>query len=258
MRLVVGKHEVLWNTDDGSALDFHIAKYGIFGDWVCRNFESIVRPDDVIFDVGANAGYISIPIAKAFPKTVTYAFEPDDEMFQRLRDNIRSNNLENVVALPVALQDDQLSEGGSLHIRRAVDGNGKNNAGLSSIENLKSYTVKDQACKFSTVDKIVKEYGIDRLDFMKLDVEGAEGRVIAGGFSAIKKCSPVILFENSPVLDGMLGKQNTRETFELLKDAGYGLFFEIFDEKELRKIDRESSHDCNVLAVPRNREGLFA
>ena len=255
--MIKGRYDVLWNVDNTSALDFHITNHGILNDWICYNFASIIGSNDVIFDIGANAGYISIPIAKTLPKTTTYAFEPDNEAFQLLWGNIKINNLENIVALPIALQNDQCSEEGLLHIRRSIDGNGQNNLGLSSIENFELYTVKNQICRFSTIDKIANKYKIDKLDFIKIDVEGSESRVIGGGFNTIKKYNPIILFENSFILDQMLNNQNTKVSFDLLKEIGYKLFLEIRDEKELVRVSKESNNQCNILAVPENKESLF-
>jgi FkbM family methyltransferase len=255
-QVVKGNYDVSWNIDDTSALDFHIINWGVLNDWICYNFQLIIDSSDTVFDIGANVGYISIPIAKTLPKTTTYAFEPDNEVFRLLCDNVSINNLENIVTLPIALQDDQSAEIGKLQVRRSIDGDGKNNLGLSSIQNLELHTIRSQTCQFSTIDKIADKYNIDKLDFIKIDVEGAENRVIAGGLRTIKKSNPIILFENSYILDE-LTRQNTKASFDLLKEIGYKLFFEIRNEKELVKIEKESNNECNILAVPEMKKDYF-
>ncbi len=62
----------------------------------------LVRPA-VIFDVGANVGFYSLTLARAFPDCIVHGFEPDPDIFRIFVENCRLNGLANVVVMDCAL-----------------------------------------------------------------------------------------------------------------------------------------------------------
>ena len=78
-----------------------------------------------------------------------------------------------------------------------------------------------------TIDSL----NLERVDYMKIDVEGAEHLVIAGAERTIKKFKPVIYFEDLNSLDSeyiqKIGASNIPNSFELLKSYGYSNFQKI-------------------------------
>jgi tRNA G37 N-methylase Trm5 len=64
-----------------------------------------IRPNDVVFDIGASVGLMTVYAAAAAPKGQVFAFEPDPETMTRLKRNVLLNDLSNVTFLPWALSD---------------------------------------------------------------------------------------------------------------------------------------------------------
>ncbi|MHB8694004.1 MAG: FkbM family methyltransferase [Solirubrobacteraceae bacterium] len=136
-------------------------------------FTATVRPGDVVIDVGANVGVYTLLAARAVgPSGRVYAVEPDPRNFELLSENIALNGLHNVVPLPLAT--------GAVP-GRATLFRDRENAGLHSLAAANLEVAADSACvEVVTLDEIVHRHGIRRVDVLKLDVQGAEGAVLAG------------------------------------------------------------------------------
>jgi FkbM family methyltransferase len=130
-----------------------------------------LRPDDVCFDVGANLGYYTVLMAKAVPKGRVYAFEPDPFCHALLELNVHINRLENVVVNRLALSD----RSGTSSFFRCTDSafNSFKDTARKAVSSVIDVSV-------STLDEFVAANDVPRVDFMKVDVEGAEGLVLAG------------------------------------------------------------------------------
>jgi FkbM family methyltransferase len=129
----------------------------------------LARPA-VIFDVGANIGFYSLTLARAFPDCVVHGFEPDPEIFKIFMQNCRLNGLKNVRPQCLGLSDVQGKS--MLYRERGATGD---NAGMGHLAALGDITVTTD-----TVDHYCEVKGIDRIDFLKADVEGAELLVLLG------------------------------------------------------------------------------
>lgn len=131
-----------------------------------------LRPDDVCFDVGANLGYYTVLMARAVPQGRVYAFEPDPFCNALLQLNVRINGLENVVVSRLALSD----RPGTSSFFRCID------SAFSSFKDTARKAVSSVIeVPVTTLDEFVATNDVPRVDFVKVDVEGAEGLVLAGG-----------------------------------------------------------------------------
>lgn len=145
------------------------------------HLSSIVRP--IIFDVGANIGNHTLDFSTYAEKV--YSFEPVEFIFDVLQQNIKKNNITNVVCINKALSDAEGED--RIYL---CDGN----VGASSI------VARGAAKEVVMISKIVgdefcKSEGIKRLDFIKIDVEGHEKNAITGLMKTIKKYKPIIMME---------------------------------------------------------------
>lgn len=140
----------------------------------CR--ENLTR-DSVVFDIGANIGLTSCIFNQHAGRV--YAFEPNPAVFPLLQKNVETNRLQNVSVHNMAIG----ATTGTTHF-----------AGESAF----GYMTKDVAApavQIDTVDRLVSEFGLDRLDLLKIDVEGFEPDVLAGARSTIKRFNPTIYME---------------------------------------------------------------
>ena len=153
------------------------------------NFMSrFVGQDDVVLDGGANMGAMTIPLAKRCSRVI--AFEPQEFLYYILCGNIAANNLTNVRAYMNPLDavsgrvvafprpsDDYFGEGHFAGVAgTSINLDGKNCLGTKCIDQL----------------------FLDRLDFVKMDVEGAELMALFGGRDTLEQFKPVMFVEALP------------------------------------------------------------
>jgi FkbM family methyltransferase len=192
-----------------------------------RVLARLLTPGSILFDVGANFGYYAITLADALGDDCrVFAFEPFPSTYRRLRRHIELNALEDVIrAYPVALAD----EAG--FARMAMDNRNSGAAALSNSDGLERVEV-------STLDNFCAEHEIDRLDFLKVDVEGCEERLLIGGAATITRLSPLIFIELNPPALARAGSTVDRVVARL-RDHGYELFVAHRDRLEpLRQLPR--------------------
>ena len=250
IKIVKGKYGISYLLVPNSALDFHIYKNGIYGDWLAQLDNSLFPSDGNVIEIGANVGLITLNLAKrTFPQGMIYAYEPDWENFNQLNLNLALNNLKNVHTYPIALQDDDKIEQINFYIRRAIDGDKKENRGLSSVIDIPTHQKESYKVFASTIDKEVERLQIKSVNLIKIDVEGAEHQVLLGGKATIEKLLPSIHYEFSVTLDGLLKKENARKSYDFLANLGY-VQFAIMAEKNLKKIETIESikQDINIIA----------
>ena len=176
--------------------------------WDLFHARRMVRPGSVIFDVGANFGYYALMLAAGLrSECEVHAFEPTDATFERLSQHIALNRMECVHAHRLALSDAP----GTATMQ------GRNgNSGAAFVE------PGAGEVQVTTLDAFVGERGIRRLDFMKIDVEGFEEKVLRGGEWVLRELRPAILLEIQPTTLERAGS-SVRRLADLLTSHGYVL-----------------------------------
>jgi FkbM family methyltransferase len=153
-----------------------------------RNIDFILKnipKNGVFFDVGANIGAISIPIAKKRPDITIYCFEASQKVFSYLKKNIELNGLNNIKAMNCLLVDEVKGE---LPFYSPEEQYGKGS--MSAI-----FTKNQEMVQTETLDNFVKEQDLQKVDFIKIDVEGYEKTVLSGSVSVLRNLKPKIFFE---------------------------------------------------------------
>lgn len=145
--------------------------------------------EPVVMDVGANIGNHALAFSTVAARV--HAFEPLPPIFDILEQNIRQNDLANIVAHPLALSDENGE--GIIHMVS------ERNIGASSFA--KPSHLSSQALNVTKRrgDDIVDELGLERIDLLKIDVESHEAFVLKGLEQSIKRFRPLIIMEwNDP------------------------------------------------------------
>ncbi len=173
-----------------------------------------------IFDVGAFQGDTVSIERNLFPSAKIYAFEPLDSSCRVLRE--RYSNDSKVVVEKIALSDRKGNA--KLNITASVQSNSiltPAQTGLGVDEHHQLKRVVD--IKTTTIDIYCDENGIDSIDFLKMDVQGAELSVLRGGRRMLERGVKVILAEVEFV-KLYQGQPLYHDIALHLEEFGYGLY----------------------------------
>ncbi|HKF71931.1 MAG TPA: FkbM family methyltransferase [Stellaceae bacterium] len=165
---------------------------GAYHDPLFDVFAMVVRPDAICLDVGANIGLMTMVLARLAPSGMVTAIEPDDESLAYLGRNIRTNRLDNVTAVRTLLAASRtrkifirnIGEPGCSASAPAEIARGIAHAGLEHAE---------MAC--ATLDDVVRDLQLERLDFIKIDCEGADLEVLEGARETLARFRPAVILE---------------------------------------------------------------
>ena len=205
--------------------------------------ESLLKPGMVMIDVGANDGFFTVVAARQVRETGrVYAFEPSEREYSRLQANLQLNQLTNVQTERKAVAE----AGGKGLLRICEYGHeGQNTLGDFVHKVNGAGTQEVELC---SLDDYFKNEKLTHLDFIKIDVEGAEHKVLSGSQGIISRFKPVIMLE---LLDPALNKQGSsaKEVVSLLKGMGYLIYD--FSPRTGRLVESDfKTHSDNIVASP--------
>lgn len=160
--------------------------FGIYEQFEIAVFKKNLRGRMKVIDVGANIGYYSMIASKHIgPNGVVYAFEPDQENYDLLKQNINLNNLSNVKPYQLALSNKTGEE--TLYLSSYNKGDHR----LYQPENANRKTVTINA---TTLDDFCHQQQLQKIDIIKIDVQGAEGLVLEGMKTVIRNNPKLTIF----------------------------------------------------------------
>jgi FkbM family methyltransferase len=174
------------------------------------------RDAAILGDIGANLGAFSIALARLAPRARVLCFEPIPNTFQLLEQNVRENNLGNVTCFARAVCD----EIGTVRFTNQDAG--------SAINSLVSAGSADPARTVEvpaiTLDQFCDEQRISGFDFLKIDAEGAEPRILRGAQQLFrqKRIKAALIEVCSYWLQA--GGSNAVELAEQIRSLGYELY----------------------------------
>src|SRR6185436_10385318 len=128
---------------------------------------SASSPEPLIVDCGSNIGLSVLYFKRLYPKCRVIAFEPDKATFEMLEQNVRSNNLAGVTLVKKALYD----SAGSVPFYVSPE-----QPGLLVQSTRKENLVRSQVTSVET--EMLSTYLTEPVDFVKMDIEGAEDQVL--------------------------------------------------------------------------------
>jgi FkbM family methyltransferase len=170
-----------------------------------RAIAGALRSGMTAVDVGANVGYHTLRMARAVGAAgKVIAIEPTSWAIARLRENIALNAFTNVDVLQIGLA--------------ATD------EGWRSIRFRSSYRLDgrvdtaEESVQIRALDGVTAD--LTRLDFIKIDVDGSEGKVLDGARETLRRFRPMVLFEITPSAM-VAGGDSPDDLLALLSGLGY-------------------------------------
>jgi len=209
-RLIKSKYGFcLYNKND-VYIGKSIEEYGEFSSLESDLFKEFCKSGDIVIEVGSNIGTHTQLLSKLVQKDgLVFAFEPQRLVYQTLCANLALNSITNVFAYNEAVSNDF----GKILVPE-LEFSQRNNFGGISLNNIKDGILVNQI----KLDQF--KNSINRLNFLKIDVEGMEIDVLNGAKELIDKFSPIIYLENDR-------KEKSKELIELLWSMGYKIYWHL-------------------------------
>lgn len=134
--------------------------------FILCDYRHLAQRNDVrvIIDAGAYVGYSSIYFAELYPHAFIYALEPDEENFQCLQRNTR--HYPNIKAIQAAIWN----KDGFIEVEAGAHGQWSSRVHESTQAN-------PQRIPAITIQSLMEQYRLPRIDILKMDIEGAEDAV---------------------------------------------------------------------------------
>ncbi len=227
-----------WRLETACSLQRKLYYHGVFDIHDQRALLGRVPRGGVFFDVGAYFGYYSMLAAQRGARV--FSFEPVRANFDLLARNRALNHFDQINASQVALSD------AAGRVSFALPGDENRGRGRLA-DGAESGVVEVEAM---TLDAFAREHAIDRLDALKLDVEGAELKVLAGGRETIVRFQPAMLIELNPPALARFGATGD-ELLAAVRALGYAIFrVDARGVREFSGLERGEDY-TNIFCLPR-------
>ncbi|NTW85116.1 MAG: putative sugar O-methyltransferase [Holophagaceae bacterium] len=214
-----------------------LREYGEFRQKELELFKQVITPGDVVIDAGAHIGSHTVAFAQLVePGGVVVAFEPQSRLYKILNANLVINSIPNVLTYAMAL------------------GNSEGEFWTSHPDPSQPYPQsKIRTDATEDVDPVpfvkLDDFQLERLNFLRLHVEGFISKVLEGSKNTIERCRPIMYIENEQT-------ENVSELIRQVMDMGYRLWWHIspFFVSENFKESPENIFpgmvSLNILALP--------
>jgi FkbM family methyltransferase len=169
-----------------------------------------LNESDVMIDIGANTGYYTLHLAKKNSKAKIISIEADPQTSKILEENCKLNLLSNVKIYNMAVSN----KSGKLALYQS-----NNNSGANSIFSSYSDNSKKVFVDSNTLDSILENEKIENIDWIKIDVEGAELSVLQGSPRTLQKTKKILIEVHEHILNQ--NNHKSQEILEILKDNGF-------------------------------------
>jgi FkbM family methyltransferase len=216
--VLVTRRGLNWKLDLREGIDFSIFLMGGFELRTIAAYASILRPGSVALDIGANIGAHALPLAEMVgPTGRVLAFEPTAFAFAKLQHNLSLNSrLQSRVRafqmMLVARDAEELPE--ALYSSWPLDVSG------DVHPKLRGRLMSTQGARAASLDFVLEQEAVERVDFIKLDVDGYECEVLRGALRTLKRHRPALIMEIAPYVLVEHG-ESLEELLGLLRSANY-------------------------------------
>lgn len=215
---IIKRNNIQFEVHLSEGIDLSLFLFGSFQSHVWRGKDFDLGESPVIFDVGANIGSISLLMAEHYGTSTVYSFEPTIYAFEKLNKNLSLNPKLKDRVIPIncfVSEKSGISERKEAFSSWKIDGSETHHpihGGINQQASDRKYSLDD----------FIAERNIEKLDFIKIDVDGFEWDVLSGARQTIIKYKPLIVFEfmGYPA-DNLL--DSFEKFYKYFEDIGYVL-----------------------------------
>ncbi len=183
----------------------------LYGTWepkVVQALKEAVVPGGVAVDVGAHVGFYTLLFCRLVgPHGRVIAFEPLAGNFATLRENLELNRCGQAVAIRAAVLDRSGEIEYTVPREEPLPG---------SVSLFEDYGTKPERVAAVTLDDFLRAEARN-VDYIKMDVEGAETAVLRGALETLNRCHPVLIVE----IHGLDSTGNSHPALDMLDELGY-------------------------------------
>jgi FkbM family methyltransferase len=240
--VLINVNGVHFDLDLREVIDASLYYMGSFAPEAEKHFPRYVSRGSVVLDVGANIGCYTFTFAKLVgPTGLVVAIEPTDRAFAKLQRNMALNSFTNIRCLQAGLSDRDVGDVG-VTFQSSFPLDGKPSSSMQSV-------------RLVSLDTLVSELSLSRVDFIKIDVDGYEAKVFAGARRVLERYRPYLFFELNPQWVRNNG-DDPASILELVFGYGYSLRDESGHtlpdvSSVLHHAGRPGRTGVNLLGIPR-------
>ncbi|MEW5735729.1 MAG: FkbM family methyltransferase [Thermodesulfobacteriota bacterium] len=178
---------------------------------------NFIRQGDTVFDIGANVGRFTSFAAKLVGKNGrVYSFEPQSYPRKVLSQMKSIRGFFQVTVVDTALSD----QVGKAAITIPLKDGWKPKSACGHLDGTGEGAFRTETVDLTTLDLFCESHAVERLDFIKCDVEGAELKLFSSGLRALKRFSPVLYTEVDKLCLDRRGI-SLRAIFDFMEGIGY-------------------------------------
>jgi len=230
------KYNLFINLFSKDLIDHKILFTGTYERYTNEVLENHIREGFWVVEAGANSGTETLLLSRLTGAAgKVFAFEPVAHVVDKLKKNIELNSITNVQVEMNALGEQEKEI--SFFIYPQDHPNQGMGSKVLERRGLQKITVNQ-----TTLDRMLEQGKLSRLDFLKLDVQGAELDILHGGKMTIARFHPAIFVEAADSLS------NLNSIFDFLKELNY-VVYHIHPEKGLQEISPSNLKRGNWLAL---------
>jgi len=238
----LGASTIRTHTSWGAALDLQFSdvstayaiNFGKYEEEEVKKIFKYVKRGMTVFDIGAHIGYFTLLMAHLVgPDGLVFAFEPNPITYTRLKSNIAINPHLNDGRIKIL----QTALGKAKSVQSffcPVSGS----EGLAGLKDTKRALINEVInVQVDTFDYFAVSHNVKKIDFVKMDIEGAEYDVLIGSEEILNELRPIILFEACEL--------NT-------EPYGYRVFEELQYLEQRGYVVKQAGFSYNFIAIPKN------
>ena len=212
-------------------VDRRIYFFGIYEPHLTYFMKRTIKPGDIVVDVGANIGYFTLLMSQLSGKDGSVvAIEASPATFEKLIKNIERNHCVNVISRPVAVSDHK----GEIKLFYSKYGD-RDTGKISTIEQRGCTFVSSVPCD-TLMSILTSAVPIDRVSFIKIDIEGAEAPLLSEIIENKDRFAPrlVVVSETADTNIGFVDmfRSNGFECFYLENDYTFEAYLGIIGRKD--------------------------